>query len=833
MYDPQTDAYKFTLVYFHQQHDGYPVYDADLRLLIRNERGYPLVLAASSLHTLDDFALDPTATTSVNEGAAFAAAAAEIDSHADADTPPLALFSTTESVIWAGTPGASATPHFAITFVGESDPVAGGKMQKWRFVADAQTGEILHRENLILFETVTGRVSGMATTGAKADFCNPEVDTPMPYARVTASGGGTVYADAFGDYEVEIGSSPTSISSYMSGLYFTVDNYTGSEETLTATGDPGGVLDFVHNEANNSAAVRAQVNGYVQANRVRAMILAANPSYPTISTDTNFPVRVNRTDGYCPGNAWYDGSSINFCSAGSSYPNTAWQSVLFHEYGHHAVASGGSGQGQYGEGMSDTVAMLDVDDPILGYGFFGTCDDGLRTADNDYQYPCNGTIHDCGQLLSGSFWSTRNAMSFGMSPGEYLPLLRSLAINSILLHNGDMITPQITIDVLTLDDDDANIGNGTPHYNDICTGFNAHNMDCPELETGLSISPAVAYEAEGPTGGPFTPETKVYTLQNLSDYPINYSVTVDVVWLDVIDGTGSIPAMGQTTCTLAINGIAGSLASGRYNTTIAFRNLTDGIGDIDLNASLRVGTPIVVYAWDMETNPGWSTEGQWGFGQPSGSGGAYGNPDPSSGYTGTNVYGYNLNGDYTNNMPEYDLTTDAIDCTDLSDVHLKFRRYLGVEQSAYDHAYVRVSNNGTNWVTVWQNDETITDSSWVPMDLDISSVADDQSTVYVRWTMGTTDVGWTYCGWNIDDVEIEALGGEPPALTMVLPDGLPGHVEPGVSTPLTVEVIDGAETFDPSTGRLFYRFDDGAFGEVPLDTRQRRRLRGPASGRDL
>jgi hypothetical protein len=43
------------------------------------------------------------------------------------------------------------------------------------------------------------------------------------------------------------------------------------------------------------------------------------------------------------------------------------------------------------------------------------------------------------------------------------------------------------------------------------------------------------------------------------------------------------------------------------------------------------------------------------------------------------------------------------------------------------------------------------------MDLDISAVADGEPAVYIRWTMGTTDAGWRYCGWNIDDVQIVAV----------------------------------------------------------------------------
>src|SRR3972149_8521856 len=56
----------------------------------------------------------------------------------------------------------------------------------------------------------------------------------------------------------------------------------------------------------------------------------------------------------------------------------------------------------------------------------------------------------------------------------------------------------------------------------------------------------------------------------------------------------------------------------------------------------------IFYSAVLDTNPGWSVSGQWAFGQPTGQGGvAHPNPDPSSGYTGSNVYGVNLNGDYS------------------------------------------------------------------------------------------------------------------------------------------------------------------------------------------
>ncbi|MHC4610576.1 MAG: Ig-like domain-containing protein, partial [Planctomycetota bacterium] len=64
------------------------------------------------------------------------------------------------------------------------------------------------------------------------------------------------------------------------------------------------------------------------------------------------------------------------------------------------------------------------------------------------------------------------------------------------------------------------------------------------------------------------------------------------------------------------------------------------------SVTVTVGGPQVVYYFALDSDPGWSTEGDWAFGQPAGAGGANGGPDPTSGHTGNNEYGYNLAGDY-------------------------------------------------------------------------------------------------------------------------------------------------------------------------------------------
>ncbi|MBD3237857.1 MAG: hypothetical protein GF330_14250, partial [Candidatus Eisenbacteria bacterium] len=277
------------------------------------------------------------------------------------------------------------------------------------------------------------------------------------------------------------------------------------------------------------------------------------------------------------------------------------------------------------------------------------------------------------------------------------------------------------------------------------------------LASGMRVSPGGDLRSSGPQGGPFDPLQIDYEIENRCGEPIDYEVTADPAapWVTVSGATsGTLPEMGTATVTVEINAQAEGLEAGAHVATIGFTNLTSHLGDTTRRVILGVGDPVVGQQWALDSDPGWDTEDEWAFGQPTGDGGQHGYPDPSSGHTGDFVYGYNLGGDYPNDLPERHLTTSAIDCSELYNVRLRFWRWLGVEQPAYDHAYVRVSRDGTNWVTVWANAQEITDNSWVQREYDLAAVADGEATVYVRWTMGATDGGWQYCGWNIDDIQI-------------------------------------------------------------------------------
>ncbi|GAB1402907.1 hypothetical protein MASR1M74_00850 [Lentimicrobium sp.] len=275
--------------------------------------------------------------------------------------------------------------------------------------------------------------------------------------------------------------------------------------------------------------------------------------------------------------------------------------------------------------------------------------------------------------------------------------------------------------------------------------------------SGMKVSPGEPFHPKGEQGGGFDPESKVYTLENLGSAPIDYEVINEpaAAWLNLSGALqGTLNAGEIVEITFQINENANLLAAGAYPTTVKIINNSTHIGDTERGAVLIVGDGEIKYEWNFDEDPGWTMDPNWAFGQPKGQGGQHGSPDPRAGFTGENVYGYNLAGDYTNNMAEKHLTSTAINCANLYDVKLRFMRWLGVEAPQYDHAYVRVSNDGVNWTTVWANEAEMTGGAWDESVLDISAVADNQESVYLRWTMGTTDAGWVYCGWNIDDVQI-------------------------------------------------------------------------------
>lgn len=202
--------------------------------------------------------------------------------------------------------------------------------------------------------------------------------------------------------------------------------------------------------------------------------------------------------------------------------------------------------------------------------------------------------------------------------------------------------------------------------------------------------------------------------------------------------------------------------------------------------SLSVGTPVPVYSFPLASDPEWLREGDWAFGVPLGSGG-----DPNAGFTGANVFGYNLAGQYPAELPGQHLTMLPFNATGLSRVTLEFRRWLGVEAGNYDNASIEATRDGVTWTTIWRHTGgDLQETAWSLQSYNIGAVADGAPFVQVRWTMGPTDANTQFSGWNLDDIVIKGIG-TPPSNQPPLAE--PTTASTAIVTPVDIPLIGSDE----------------------------------------
>lgn len=139
----------------------------------------------------------------------------------------------------------------------------------------------------------------------------------------------------------------------------------------------------------------------------------------------------------------------------------------------------------------------------------------------------------------------------------------------------------------------------------------------------------------------------------------------------------------------------------------------------------------------------------WQLGTPAGKG-----SDPASAFSGINCWGTDMGWDsydgtswdglYQANVYNY-LRSPAINCTGMTGVGLKFRRWLNIRPN--DYARIKINDQ-----LVWESPLLgIVETDWSGQMVDISAIADGNPAVTVTFELTSNSSG-TAGGWNIDDV---------------------------------------------------------------------------------
>jgi len=104
----------------------------------------------------------------------------------------------------------------------------------------------------------------------------------------------------------------------------------------------------------------------------------------------------------------------------------------------------------------------------------------------------------------------------------------------------------------------------------------------------LMVTPSPGLSSSGAPGGPFTPSSASYTLQNNGNTAIDWSASATQSWLTLSQENGSLAPGATATITASINSNAATLAIGSYSDTISFINLTNANGNTSRGVSLVI-----------------------------------------------------------------------------------------------------------------------------------------------------------------------------------------------------------------------------------------------------
>jgi len=392
---------------------------------------------------------------------------------------------------------------YAVTINTQDDKIQPGEYLTY---VDANDGKILYRQNKVL--NFTGKVKANLFP---TNLYSANQNLGLPNAKVTV-GATTYYTDNNGNFTFP-GAGPVNATISLDGKFCNI--VTGT------TGTTSPVFNYPVFNTNdsvtlNSGSIDSTIRLYTcfyHINIVHDFMKSKFPSFNKLdsawSASQSSPLlaRVDRSDGTC--NAFYNGPSVNFyTTAGGCNALSEVSDVMYHEYGHAITNRFWDWQGlsfdngAVGEGYSDIWACAITHSPLIGPGFYiGQPNSTIRRYDiNPKVYPQDlvGQVHADGEIIAGAWWDT------GLNWGSVDSMADLFAATHFGLANGPdgtegQVYHDILIDALLYDDDNANLNDGTPHFNYIVPAFAAHGIYLLS-NTVVNHAPSATIAA----GAPFT-----------------------------------------------------------------------------------------------------------------------------------------------------------------------------------------------------------------------------------------------------------------------------------------------------------------------------------------
>ena len=499
---------------------------------------------------------------------------------------------------------------------------------------DATDGTLLYRTNDVHETGFDVTVKGSVYVDGTL---HPATMQPLPDLQINTLAG-SVFTDTAGVASDATMILPVISSVPLMGRWSTViDSISGLTPEF---GDTVSVLGTTFPYPTLAPSSDRHVNAYYHVNRVHNLM---KNYYPTFTgMDFSLPTNVDLTSGTC--NAFYDGTSINFYKASAQcYSFAEIGSIIYHEYGHgindhfyvlHS-ATGSMMNGALNEGYADVWAMCVTANPIIGENSFTGYGGFIRRYDKlphvyPLDYQSGGFFvdpHYNGEIIAGTWWDVGvNLGGAAAMTALYTEAMYSTADGADGTEGE--VYHQVLIDALMADDNDADLSNGTPHYNEIIKAFARHGIYLEgettfnHIETNnMAANTAVVLQATiFPTDASYLSTVKL-------KYRLNGTGTWNTVAGTLSGGNYSATIPGQSVGTTVeyyfIMYDALGVENGYFPITC---NPNNGAWETTLPYQYGVGLPVITSnhfetsdgTWHIANNPGDNaTAGKWSLGAPT------------------------------------------------------------------------------------------------------------------------------------------------------------------------------------------------------------------------
>jgi tetratricopeptide (TPR) repeat protein len=141
---------------------------------------------------------------------------------------------------------------------------------------------------------------------------------------------------------------------------------------------------------------------------------------------------------------------------------------------------------------------------------------------------------------------------------------------------------------------DEDIVNGEAIIRVSATGIPDKEITATEQDFGSSgelyVSPKDNFSSTGSVGGPFSPASKTYILQNIGNGSINWTASSSESWVSLSSTGGALSSSSSTTVVVSVNANANTLIEGTYSDTVLFINTTNGAGTTTRTVSLVISS---------------------------------------------------------------------------------------------------------------------------------------------------------------------------------------------------------------------------------------------------